>query len=124
MNSEIFEGLGDKANVNMSTATVSSAFSFHKPISIYDSIRKREYSFFRKSSQVLSDENIFGREKHNYIYDTPRSLLPKSDYKTVKVREEKNPTKPKNHHSMSHAKPSKCVKNGVHFCQNPEKIKR
>ena len=105
----------------MSIATVSSAFSFHKPTSIYDSIRKKDYSFFRKSSPALSDDTIFGREKQNYVYDTPRSLLPTSDQKDlVKVKQGKL----KNHHTVSYAKPSKCKKNGLHFCQDPEKIRR
>ena len=109
----------------MSIATVSSTFSFHKPTSIYDSIRKKDYSFFRKSSPALSDDNIFGREKQNYVYDTPRSLLPKSDQKDlVKVKQGKSSAKLKNHPSVSYAKPSKCQKNGLHLCQDPEKIRR
>ena len=105
----------------MSTATVASSFSFHKSMSIYDTIRKKDYSFFRKSSQVLSDDNIFGREKQNYVYDTPRPLLPRSDHKDIdKVREGKS----KNQHPVSCAKPSKFRKNGLHLCQDPEKIKR
>ena len=109
----------------MSTATVASSFSFHKSMSIYDTIRKKDYSFFRKSSQVLSDDNIFGREKQNYVYDTPRPLLPWSDHKDIdKVREGRMQIKPKNHHSVSCAKPSKFRKNGLHLCQDPEKIKR
>ena len=109
----------------MSTATVSSSFSFHKSISIYDSIRKKDYSMFWKSSQVLSDDNIFGREKHNYVYDTPRPLLPSNDHKDiVKVREGKKEIKSKNHYFVSCAKPSKFLKNGQHLCQDPDKIKR
>lgn len=109
----------------MSTATVSSSFSFHKSISIYDSIRKKDYSIFRKSSQVLSDDNIFGREKRNYVYDTPRPLLPMSDHKDIiKVREGKKEIKSKNRHFVSSAKPSKFLKNGQHMCQDPDKIKR
>ena len=109
----------------MSTATVSSSFSFHKSMSIYDSIRKKDYSFFRKSSQVLSDDNIFGREKQNFVYDTPRPLLPRSDHRDIeKVRAGKVQIKSKNHHPLSSAKPSKFRKNGLHLCQDPEQIKR
>ena len=109
-------------SLTMSIASVSS-FSFHKPKSIYASIRKSDYSIFRKSGPAVSDDNIFGRERQSYVYDTPRQLLPRTrDVATVRPTKVRG--KEKLHHSGSSEKPTNLRKNGSHCCQDAEKIKR
>ena len=105
----------------MSTATISS-YAFSKPKSLYDSIKKSDYMFFRKNS--LNDDNIFGREKHSYIYDVPKSgNVTKKGWSDC-IELEKNLVTTNFYNYVSLDQPTNYKNNGLHLCQNAEKIKR
>ena len=105
----------------MSTATISS-YAFSKPKSLYDSIKKSDYMFFRKNT--LNDDNIFGREKHSYIYDVPKSgNVTKKGWSDC-IEFEKNLVTTNFYNYVSLDQPTNYKNNGLHLCQNAEKIKR
>ena len=102
----------------MSTTTVTS-YTFQK--SLYDSVRKSDFNFFRKNQ--ISDDNIFGREKLNYVYDVPNKLLvnkKRSNYQNYFW----NYSALNNKISVSFEKPTNFRRNGVHLCQEQHQIKR
>ena len=106
----------------MSTVSVSS-YSFHKPKYFPDTSRWTD-SLFSRGSGDHADDNIFGREKQSYkeyVYDIPRSL----------VSPQKRPPEPGSgkhgkvlRQSVCFDKPTNYKKNGVHLCQDEEKIRR
>ena len=108
----------------MSTVSVSS-YSFHKPKYFPDTSRWTDSLFSRGSSSGdQADDNIFGREKQSYreyVYDIPRPL----------VSPQKRPPEPGSgkhgkvlRQSVCFDKPTNYKKNGVHLCQDEEKIRR
>ena len=107
----------------MTTATIGS-YAFSKPKSFYDSIKRSDYSFFRKNN--LNDDNIFGREKHSYIYDVPKSDHSKNSkgWSSDGIEFEKNLVTTNFYNLVSLDQPTNYKKNGLHLCQNVEKIKR
>ena len=104
---------------NMSTTTVSS-LAFYKPRSIYDTIRTRDF-FHRKSDINVSDDNIFGREKLNYVYDVPRNLNPpRSDKKAKESCKKLRFQQP----GVALERATNNKSNGLHLCQEADKIRR
>ena len=105
----------------MSAATIGS-YALSKPKSLYDSIKKSDYLFFRKNS--LNDHNIFGREKLSYIYDMPKHGYSKKQGWSDCIEFEKNLVTTNSFNFVSIDQPTNYKKNGLHLCQNAEKIKR
>ena len=94
----------------MSTASVSS-YHFYKPKHLYDSFKKSDFIKFYKSD-TISDDNIFGREKFNYVYDVPKSNKHVND-NWLPVQE-----------IFTNKRPTNFKKNGFHLCHESDKIKR